>query len=484
MLPKATFIKINATNMNVTGPESENLNLNDIKDRIRSFTYCTRSNDDNIYNINIVQVTSGISYYKKWLNSTENTAKELKNIEIILKQDINHFCMCYQDFYKSEKSNITIFTSVVNEKLIDLLFSLLPQLPNLNLNIATTDATYNKRIAILNEFFKNIYYHLQNNTPLDNTTMKNLIVDFENTFDFKKEMFNDFIKNLTDSRTTYAKTTLSNKLYDLNLNISSYEQNLQNFYVKKAETQHALIAFEHTSAENVEELIKSITTNPMIEIIRVSNATMTLRVTTPLLYFSDKDYACYERKTNPILQNTYEYERDKEVILKILHKLFITKEYKLILQANINLTINRDTSNMLTFTAHKVDTYLTECPNPHLYKYDCWSDAKTIITKFISENKYDLAVLQMIAAVGTVNIAEEASFIKGLLQYFKRGSEMNRHIHIIDETKTKRTWNEIIQHELDLEKNANITPTTTPTTTTTPRVTEYTQIIISEENIE
>jgi hypothetical protein len=202
--------------------------------------------------------------------------------------------------------------------------------------------------------------------------------------------------------------------------------------------------------------METIQTSPAIEIISTSTDTLVLRVTAPFQYFTESDFQIQEDNPNSTFNNYIGY---RKTLKTILHKVFVTREYKLIAQALISLKINETNYSNAIISANIIqhagvdglEDY-TEFPNPHLWHYNCWNTARTEMAKNLAAGKYELAVLQMVAAVQSLNIAENASFNNGLVADLTSRPSLQKLAHFIIEDGTILSLPELIEHEEKLEK--------------------------------
>jgi hypothetical protein len=145
----------------------------------------------------------------------------------------------------------------------------------------------------------------------------------------------------------------------------------------------------------------------------------------------------------------------------------------------MDINNSNSSSPVLRLSVEQYDlTNYTNFPNPHLYHFNCWSEAINAFNKFVANNEFDLALLQIVAAVQSVNVAEGASFINRMLPSFKE-RQFTSKITILDENSVARDWKAIQEHETEIQlQQMRQTAQPIPDTETTKKA--YTQIIISE----
>lgn len=424
--------------------------------------------DSQKFNLILYHIPKGKSYLKPILDNLESP-RRLKQIETYCIQNSQHFIRIFENFNSSGTNTITVFSDYYNNALIYTLWTMLPHLMRITIHESDTELTeeqilHNTRATILYEFFNSIYKIFQNSNPDE------LTVDEINTF--KQEIFQittkyteqfDFVSKALNSFTTYlskVKNEVANSYYTRELNstistISRYEQNLETEYARKNKLERLLISIKQTSDEDIKPFIDCITTSKAIEILNTTNKEMVLRITAPFQYFQETDFEAYEKNPNSMYN---EHFRKEPILQKIFHKVFVTREYQLISQAIIHLQIQDSYSeNPLRFYAERYSNRpnLTQFPNPHLYHHDCWGSAKSEMNKNIHEGNYELVVMQMIAAVQSVNIAENASFVSGLLGDIKNSQTLRNLLTFIVKTPegTKElNYQQILEYEHNLEQ--------------------------------
>ena len=439
--------------------------------------------DNNYINIHIYSVPKGKSYLKTLLDQ-ETQLERFKVVETCCIQNPHHFIRVYKGFKNTDTQDITIFTSEVSRDLIAMLWVLLPGLLGLQQEPIGENSPelveklqkHNKRIDILLRFCQYLYELNSTNTQQQvNAMIREFTNAFADTFDFQAQNLNTFTERLANATNQNAIKHYKSLIDNANSNIKSLESQLTNYYNEKRQYERELMMNKKVSVEDVQPFFDTIKSSKQIEIISSSNTTLTLRITAPLQYFSE-DFERYEKNTssdyNYYYRNLTDYKR-------ILHKIFVTREYQLITQAVITFTISEthgSTPVTIAATTSSLSQF-TQFPNPHLYHYNCWSQAKAEMIKNICTANYELVVMQAIAAVQTVNVAEHASFVSGLLGDF-RNSSFEHLIHIIDSNNNVYTLPELLAHEKELKQKEELQILEQKLEETQKAQKEYTQIEI------
>ena len=427
--------------------------------------------------IHLVVVPKGKTYVRKVLDETENLNR-LKGIETIAIEGINHFVRVYKGMLGNIE-DITVFSDYYSE---DFIHTLILQIPNLFtlVPINTEGITEtpeitdrNNKILALREIYK-VLFNMQRSAytsigPDVLLQLKQPFIEFTKLFNFKEKHTQDFLGNLAMSRQKKAVDYHKNNVERTQRDITSKEAELNQLYERLAQEQLAMNAFNKIGTEDVSEFANTLNTNKLIEVLSTDKYQMQLRITAPLQFFQTSDFEVYMKNPSSYINRTCSIEQKG-----VLHKIFVTHEYKLNMQSVVELKINNDTysSNILICSAKRDTDLFTSFPNPHMFHHNCWGQAITEINKFIANGDYNLAVLQMIAATQSINVAESITFVSMLQDIFERESLRNLVTITTKENKTL-TWNQAVMLES--------TPITEPLkeqVEETPK--EYTQEIVSD----
>jgi hypothetical protein len=247
-------------------------------------------------------------------------------------------------------------------------------------------------------------------------------------------------RNMAMSRQKKAVEYHKNNVESTQRNITSKEAELNQLYERLAQEQLAMNAFNKIGAEDVSEFANTLQNNKLIEILSTDKYQMQLRITAPLQFFQTSDYEVYVKNPSSYINRNCSPEQKA-----VLHKIFITHEYKLSMQSIVELKINTDTysSSILICNAKRDTDLFTAFPNPHMFHHNCWGQAITEINKFIANGDYNLAILQMIAATQSINVAESITFVSMLQDILERESTRSL-ITITTKENKNLTWNEAV----------------------------------------
>lgn len=416
----------------------------------------------NKFNIFLYHIPKGKSYLRKALDQTEGLNR-LKQIENFCIEDIQHFVRIYKGFNGLGEDSIVIFSDKFTKEFIQTLFVMLPILMNICEETATEEPLsaeqikQNKKIKDLKNIFEEIFNQYNATASFTTNELRNeidniarLVQTFSDNFDFATAQLNTFATNLAKAKNNTANRYITRELSTTESTIKDYEQRIATCYVTKMRLEQQLINNKMITEDDTKPFIELINNTKAIEVLQTTDNLMKLRITAPVQYFTESDFEAYEKNTNSDYNRWF---KNEPTLRKILHKIFVTREYKLLFQAIITLNLQDGyyESPLRCSAQTRNTTGLTQFPNPHLYHHDCWSKAKTEIQKNICEGNFELVVMQMIAAVQTVNIAEHASFINGFLYDILNNATLRDKITILDENQNTYDLTAILEHEKNIK---------------------------------
>ena len=207
--------------------------------------------------------------------------------------------------------------------------------------------------------------------------------------------------------------------------------------------------------DDVKPFMQTLRETKAIEILEMDNTRLVLKITAPFQYFTPSDLETLENNKN---SDYYRYIISKPYLKDLLHKVFVTQEYKLLAQGIIKLEINdndySDTPLSINARTYSLDEF-TEFPNPHLFHHNCWAAAKQEMTKNICAGNFELVVMQMVAAVQSVNLAEHASFINGFVYDIVNNSRMRNLATFVDKDGNTYNYTQMLD-KIEQEENAKV----------------------------
>lgn len=454
----------------ISSEQAENLNntLMDILDM--------PAPDLTAFNLYLYHIPKGKSYLRKVLDENTNLNR-LKQIETFCIENTQHFIRIYRNFNSTGNSSITVFSDQYTTDLINTLFVMLPHLmgivsreANEEYTLTEEDIAYNQKVEKLQNIFKLLYRVMNegansmrsyNELEISNLTTEllRLTSEYAELFDFETAQLDSFTTRLAKARNDNAKKYFTDQLANVTRRIAELEESLKQKYVDQAKYNRELAAHKLIAEDDVKPFIDTIKNTKAIEVLSTSDTEMVLRVTAPLQYFQEADFTAYENNpTSTYMRNFY----SNPILRKVLHKVFVTREYKILAQANIHLIIQDSyhTTPLNIYAERQNSSYaspITQFPNPHLYHHDCWGPAKTEMQKNMCEGNFELVVMQMVAAVQSVNVAENASFVNGFLNDLLNNDGLKKLItFIVDTPNGAQTLNytQMLEYERNLEKQA------------------------------
>ncbi len=424
------------------------------------------------FNLILYHIPKGKSYLRKVLDEN-TTLSRLRQIETFCIDGPQHFIRVYQNFNNTGANTITVFSDQYNTGIINTLFVMLPHLmgivsreANENYELTEADIEYNKRVESLHKFFNELYEIMKSNQgnlieyrDIELATilskLSTLTTEYAEQFDFISGQLDSFTTRLAKARNNNALRYFNEQLDSVTRNISDYENRLSESYIKKSQLEREIAANKLLSEEDVKPFIDTIKNTKAIEILSTTDTEMVLRITAPLQYFQEADFEAYERNNaSPYNQNF----NNNPLLKKILHKVFVTREYQILFQAIIHIEIeDQYTRTPLHLYAERGNgtERFTQFPNPHLYHHNCWGQAQNEMQKNMCAGNFELVIMQAVAAVQSMNVAENASFVNGFLYDIRAYDGMKKLLTFIVETpqgKKYLHYDQILEYERELEK--------------------------------
>ena len=452
--------------------------------------------------INVVHIPKGKTYLKQILAEEYPETQSITHFDKLLIQNVNHYIAMYTNIptngmYISNEQRIsnaiTIITDTVNNQLMEQIYTLIPLLYDKLIDYNNLPEANKKALEEIKKLFKILYaqtflkYQLHGvyTAPTETNTLnfeENCIITLakgvdagtttlkpiiETTIKYIEELLQltdincaPFLEKLKTVKQKRLTGDLESRITQTRRNIDSYERTLTQYYFQLDEAIKQLNVMSGLAEDNVDSF-KDALNNRAIEVLKIENdnTELVIRVTALAQHFLSEDFVRYEQNPRSVI-NTRQYSK---AFLNVLHKIFVTREYKLILQAVVRVSLDRYSTNFLSINASNESTLYTECPNPHLYHYNCWSKAKTQMINYAIKNEYDLMFLQMVAAIQSVNIAEVPSFLDGLIVDLASKQHIKSKTHLIDQANKVITLKEAIQYEQTLiDDNTNEQKEDTP----------------------
>lgn len=448
--------------------------------------------DTRIQRVRLVHIASGKSYLREMLddNNEIKAANRVKGMEMYLIQNTSHFIRVYSKFPYTSEQDIVIFTDIVNEQLIRQIYLQFPNLFNLTEEslieqfeaVVRGDENFIKRgVQTIKDFriLFNTLYAYAHPSPDVHITLDNvqsIIKTFTEYFANNTEAINNFINKLATAQTDKLSRNLTRTISTTVERINSLERDLERYYNQKAEAEIQLNALKTAEEVDLTEFKEILFNNKAIEIMDVSNNSLFLRITAPLQYFHPSDFEAYERNSSSGYRQLY----TTLPIQRVMHKIFVERKYTMPIQALIRMALDTTGDVPVCLSNDTGGNEYTTLANPHIRYYNCWEKARKEIANCMAKAEFDLALMTMIAAVQTVNIAENATFVNKTLRDI-RDSAIRKTIILTNvETKETISFDDAIKLEAKLieEETKKAEEAASP-----PEARGYTQQVIEEETI-
>ena len=451
--------------------------------------------NNRIHRVRLVHIASGKSYLREILDNDEDvkiSANRIKSMEMYLIKNTTHFIRVYSKFPNTPEGDLVVFSDIIDERLIQQLYLQFPNIFNLTEETLCQElrqiypiesAEYAQqviKIAQFREIFIKMYTyaHPTPDTILDLTGVQNTIKTFCEFFANQSGEVEKFINKLSTAQNDKLIRNLKQTISNADSNIRSYENYLEQYYNQRADAQRQLNAIRNAEAADVSEFKNILLNNKAIEIIEAYSSELRLRITLPLLYFQTSDFEAYERNAN----SRYRQDYQSVPMQRVMHKIFVERKYIMPIQAVIRMVIDTSSNNsIISLYADSNGDHYTTLANPHLRYYDCWREAKANISQCIAKAEYDLALMTMLAAVQTVNIAENPTFVERTLRDM-RNLDISKTIILTNaETKETISFPDAVKLEAKLieEETKQAEEAASP-----PEARGYTQIVVEEEDID
>lgn len=158
-----------------------------------------------------------------------------------------------------------------------------------------------------------------------------------------------------------------------------------------------LYCSQRNNDETVEEMLTVMKGAGILHPTMIDSDTIKFRVVTDLVNFEENDWK--------LCRDNYVDEFMATRVAKVFDKL-ASREWTLVMEQVCTLPL--DSGEVRCLGEREEDYRNNEygIPNPHHYFYQCWQENKVLIKQAIMSGNYIAAIMQIISAVGGVNIAE------------------------------------------------------------------------------
>ena len=360
------------------------------------------------YNNLVIFNTRGSAQEK--LDNCKKTLENKRFTEQRLPSLSQYPSMFVRLYWSPDKTQLIVFSSKVNQEFVDhiTLYYTKCLLESFT-DITEHEENHNKFVNIFNKAWEK--------GTLDTSELLDVLIpDYAERLnkeieEKRKAAIENTIKNLHK----FGAIDFEREKYDLNSKIGNYERMLTGLYqqlndliVKETGVKY-LHQNESESFKDTVDLLKR--QNTLFDISNISQKSICIGVRTTLKFWDSKEY---DNCKNAYFANYKDYE------LYYMDKIWKTKEIKIhmveFVRCNLdNCTINFKQVNDADYTYENyadMNLLTSGIPNPHHAFYNCWGDNKTPILKYLANNDLYEAVQQIISAVSTINVVDNAVFAK------------------------------------------------------------------------
>ncbi len=225
----------------------------------------------------------------------------------------------------------------------------------------------------------------------------------------EEEMFNGVLLQLQEKIGSSFVNRIEESLNDA----KEYADNLYNQWqnamneVKRQQGELLSFKYDHTS-EKIEGFINTLRMDrENVDIIAMNKRNVTMKIRQPFLFFDEEKWKLLK---DTVLKCRKEARHVIEAIVE--------KRCTLMFETGIVFNFSPTESFPVRYCG--VSGTLLAPPNPHISVYNCWGDYKTSITRYIMNGDYDMAYMQIKAALAGINLEDDAVF-PYLFDYFLDG---------------------------------------------------------------
>lgn len=329
-------------------------------------------------------------------------------------------------YWSPDKTQLIVFSSKVNHEFVDhiTLYYTKCLLESFT-DITEHEENHNKFVEVFNKAWEKRYINLSELLDV-------LVPDYAEKLNKEiEEKRKAAIESTIKGLHKFGAIDFEREKRDLNSKISTHEQILTNLYqqlndliVKETGVKY-LHQNESESFKDTIDLLRK--QNTLFDISSISQKTICIGVRTTLKFWDSKEY---DNCKNAYFANYKDYEK------YYMDKIWKTKEIKIHMVEFVYCSLNNCTINFrqaddvdYTYENYADMNLLTSgIPNPHHALYNCWGDNKTPILKYLADNDLYEAVQQIISAVSTINVVDNAVFAKFCNCLVGTDRGFNRHL--------------------------------------------------------
>lgn len=330
---------------------------------------------------------------------TDRNYKELKCAALL-----QYATMFIKILHNEDLTHFVVFSSRVNEQLAQNICAVyIKEYFESHTNIKNT-GDYQDFSAIIDDIWNN---RVEKTDAILEWMYPNYLEKIKEEKEIRRK--NAITTCLADLNRARSRT-IEQELESTNEDIRSYENALSTLYAKQYECQLKATAIQlglerSEAVDNIRQMIEKENSN-IIDISARSNTVIQFYVQSVLKFWEQDEY---ERLSE-------NYLRNKSNLQKLfMDKIFKTKEIKVHMAECVEYDLRQNSIHYYNEheTMYSTKAYYEETsgiPNPHHFYYNCWGDNKNPIINAFVHGNYDIAINQIIAAVSSINIVDNAVF--------------------------------------------------------------------------
>lgn len=235
---------------------------------------------------------------------------------------------------------------------------------------------------------------------------------------------------LLEALNTMTTAIYENRERDLIRLIEDTQRSIDDMYRRISEYTERLnthkanyLLFKLTDEDARVQELKTFLRNSYANItgLRAERGAIHIAYKTPLVFFEPDAMQRYFDSTRPNIVNGA-----PNWVQQLLKDLFINKTKQLLIETGAIISIENPQINYRNPASIRTDVYapreFSGIPNPHHHYYNCWGDNKPNILRALEEHDYVLAITQVFAAMGGLNLTDTPvmeKFIRNELREYK-----------------------------------------------------------------
>lgn len=259
----------------------------------------------------------------------------------------------------------------------------------------------------------------------DGTEVYNIIREYYAEYEARAQE-----RVLLDALNTMTTAIYENRERDLIRLIEDTQRSIDDMYRRISDYTERLnthkanyLLFKFTDEDARVQELKTFLHNSYANItgLKAENGVIYIAYKTPLVFFESDAMQRYFDSTRTNVVNDA-----PNWVQQLLKDLFINKTKQLLIETGAVIGIENPRVDYRNPGAIRTDIYTTRefsgIPNPHHHYYNCWGDNKPNILRALQEHDYVLAITQVFAAMGGLNLTDTPvmeKFIRHELREYK-----------------------------------------------------------------